>query len=121
MSFFNVSTNFTRDEFACPCCGVNLIEDRVIVALQAVRERIKFPMMVNSGYRCEKHNATLPDSAPDSYHVKGLAVDIQVTPYLLHKILEVAPLFFYGIGLYHDKNIIHLDMRPESFKAVWVK
>lgn len=70
---------FKFEEFACKCCGQLLfkenIEALVREVLDPVRERVGKPIVVNSGYRCPKHNEEV-GGVRNSQHMKGEAADI---------------------------------------------
>ncbi len=83
--------NFGINEFVCRCgcCakadGGGLkadvkanIEALVAEVLDPVREAYGKPIYVNSGYRCEKHNAAV-GGVPRSQHLVGEAADIYGT------------------------------------------
>ena len=67
--------NFKVSEFACKCCGKNIISQKVIDMAQKIRDYIGVPVRVNSGYRCDKHNAAV-GGVKNSKHTKGLAADL---------------------------------------------
>ena len=68
--------NFKASEFACHCgCGFNIIDQRVINMAQTIRDALGVPVKVNSGCRCEKHNAKV-GGVKGSKHTKGLAADL---------------------------------------------
>ena len=68
--------NFKVSEFACHCgCGFNIIDQRVINMAQTIRDALGVPVKVNSGCRCEKHNAKV-GGVKGSKHTKGLAADL---------------------------------------------
>ena len=67
--------NFKVSEFACHHCGENKIDQRVIELAQSIRDEVGVPVNVNSGYRCEKHNAAVK-GVKGSNHTKGLAADL---------------------------------------------
>ena len=68
--------NFKVSEFACHCgCGFNIIDQRVINMAQNIRDTLGVPVRVNSGCRCEKHNANV-GGVKASKHTKGLAADL---------------------------------------------
>ena len=68
--------NFKHEEFACKCgCGFNNIDQRVLTMAQTIRDALGVPVRVNSGCRCEKHNARV-GGVKGSKHVKGLAADL---------------------------------------------
>ena len=64
--------NFKVSEFACKHCGENKIDQRVLDMAQTLRDELGVPVRVNSGYRCEKHNARV-GGVKGSFHTKGLA------------------------------------------------
>ena len=53
----------------------NIIE--LIHNLQVIRDEVKVPISITSGYRSPEHNAKVK-GAKDSQHVKGTAVDFKV-------------------------------------------
>ena len=67
--------NFKASEFACPCCGKNLMSQQFVDLLQTIRDKLNLPMKINSGFRCEKQNKK-DGGAVNSAHLKGLAADI---------------------------------------------
>ena len=71
--------NFKPEEFECQCgCGENNIDMKLVEIMDSVRELVGFPMRVNSGYRCEKHNKSI-GGADKSEHLLGRACDISAT------------------------------------------
>lgn len=82
--------------------------------LQIVRDLIKLPIIIISGYRTYEWNKYV-DGAKNSYHKKGMAVDsrasgMNIIKYALY-ILRFTK--FNGIGLYRTKNFIHADLRKD--------
>ena len=76
-----LSENFLRREFVCPCCGKEEIKDDLVFRLQIARDATRvyhayYVMIINSGWRCEKHNREVGGSET-SAHLKGLAADIK--------------------------------------------
>ena len=104
-------------EFNCPCCGKNDMNELFIDTLRAAREYSNTPFIINSGYRCEKHNkkvgGKVGDKAkgiPASTHTVGAAADIHCTEsrqraLILCGLLEAG---FSRIGI--AKTFIHVDM-----------
>lgn len=45
--------------------------------LQALRDKVQRPIVINSGYRQKAYNDSLPGADPNSPHLKGWAADIQ--------------------------------------------
>ena len=72
---------FKEKEFACKCCGQlpplarENVKALVREVLDPVRERLGMPIVVNSGYRCEKHNKDV-GGVRNSQHIRGEAADI---------------------------------------------
>jgi hypothetical protein len=86
------------------------------------------PVVILSGYRTEKYNATLEGAASKSQHVQGRALDIwhpAHEPSVVYQTIRSAqrdgglPLLG-GIGLY--RTFVHIDVRPKVPKghlATW--
>lgn len=73
---------FQFEEFRCRCCGSTgspqareNIEALVENVLDPAREQFGGPVLVNSGYRCPKHNLEVGGVA-NSQHTRGEAADI---------------------------------------------
>ena len=72
---------FKEKEFACKCCGQlpplarENVKALVREVLDPVREKLGRPIVVNSGYRCEKHNKDV-GGVRNSQHLRGEAADI---------------------------------------------
>jgi len=106
-------------EAACKHCG--RVPDLEVVRetaewLETVREALGgLPVHVNSWCRCEEHNAAV-GGAPNSYHVKGMAVDITVRGYSpretwrLCRELQKKGLIG-GLGKY--ASFTHIDRGPK--------
>lgn len=110
---FKLTENFNLREFACKCCGTVKIDSELVERLQVLRNRIKRPIIITSGYRCPKHNREV-HGGENSYHVQGLAVDIVVKDYGLDELENLArAVGFKGIGVYKSQNFIHVDLGPE--------
>ena len=105
---------FQRAEFRCPCgkCGGFPVEpDETLVRLaDQVREHFGAPATVSSGVRCQAHNDELPDSVPNSYHVKGKAMDFCVRGVsgaaLLAYVKKLPVHYAYQI----DGSFVHMDV-----------
>ncbi|MBR1645204.1 MAG: N-acetylmuramoyl-L-alanine amidase [Selenomonadaceae bacterium] len=112
-----LSEHFHASEFVCPCCGTGNIKPRLIELLEQLRAKVgNFPIHVNSGYRCPKHNAEVGGVA-NSQHVFGNAADITIPLagyYRTRKAVE--ELDFDGTGFYPPLQpntawFIHVDVR----------
>ena len=103
---------FKEEEFMCPCCGKMAMNKELIYRLEALRGLVNKPIIVTSGYRCEKHNLDVGGSK-NSFHLRGEAVDIKCID-SLDRFLHLRYAFicgFNGIGI--SKNFLHLDIRDE--------
>ncbi len=112
----NNTKNFKVSEFACHCgCGFNIIDQRIINMAQVIREALGVPIHVNSGCRCEKHNANV-GGVKGSNHTKGLAADLSCSTGAKALFLVVAnlkakgqlPDLQYAIW-YGKKDFVHID------------
>lgn len=112
----DLSKNFSKSEFACRCCGVCDIDPDLVIALQELRNIVGHAIFVNSGYRCEKHNAEVGGS-PRSQHMEGTAADIRCNEVsfnaLYRYVTQIKAFLNGGIGLYPDKGFIHVDIGPK--------
>jgi uncharacterized protein YcbK (DUF882 family) len=123
-----LSTNFNLDEFAsadgtAPSGEVlkNLTE--LAKNLEVLRKHIGQPIRVTSGFRSREHNRKI-GGATNSFHVLGMAADIQVskmTPEQVAKAIELliaeGKMKEGGLGIY--RTWVHYDFR--GTKSRWKK
>lgn len=109
-----ITTNFTLEEFACKgmdCCNNSApMSPRLVSALQVLRDRAGKPLVITSGYRCNKHNLAV-GGKPHSQHTQGMAADIAAPPGMTpKKLLKLArdTKLFEGLRLREDG--IHIDV-----------
>ena len=110
---FQLSKNFNLQEFECTHQKHRHVKvnDELIEKLQKLRDKLGQPMIVTSGFRCDKRNRQV-GGAENSQHMKGSAADIHLNniTYDIGEIAEKAKeAGFTGIGLY--TNFIHVDVR----------
>lgn len=107
---------FEPDEFACKCgCGLNDIHQELVSKLDIVREAIGYPIYVNSGCRCHKHNAAVLGKK-HSYHLSGMAADITVPNLSYAKKDQLKNLLVsYFDGIIEYKTFFHVDIRGFKF------
>ena len=111
-----IRKNFTEEEIRCPCCNAmpeGEVFERFMDLLQVLRDIMGIPFIVTSGFRCRIHNDSLPNSAKDSRHLYGDAVDISRggwTGQVLRKFVFEAFKLGFSVGLY--PTYVHIDQRP---------
>jgi uncharacterized protein YcbK (DUF882 family) len=116
----DLSKNFSRKEFECKCgCGFFTVDPALVKFLQRIRDDIKRPIIILSGCRCYDYNLKA-GGVPNSFHIQGLAADIY-SPNVSLKILylcceEHCP---HGLGIYPEKNMIHVDFAPRVQRWIY--
>ncbi len=114
-----LSPHFTVEEMQCPCCFKCTMDVGFMTDLEEMREEAEIPLIINSGYRCQKHNSSLPNSSPTSWHMQGIAADIKwshLGAIVKYRILSEAMRIFDGIGI--GKTYLHVDKGGK--KKVWI-
>jgi len=113
-----VGKYFIAYEFSCPHCGECLIDTNLVELLDNIREKIKSPLIITSGFRCEEHNKKI-GGAPKSKHLLGIASDIiapKLTVKELFRITENILGNRGGLGYYPARGFIHIDTRKEAVR-----
>ena len=111
---------FKMKEFECPCCKETQINEKLLNMLDKAREIANTPFIINSGYRCYKHNKEVKGS-PNSSHFKGLAVDIHcISSRERFKIVSaLIKVGFNRIGI--ADSFIHCDVDDKKDKdLIWL-
>ena len=85
--------------------------------LDPIRERFATPMIITSGYRCERLN-DLVGGVRKSQHMKGEAVDFYFEGYVKEEMIiaffEIAEKFNFDQMIYYKKKgIIHISYSNE--------
>lgn len=90
----------------------------LVSMLQQLRDKIKKPIVINSGYRQKAYNDRLPNADKNSPHLKGWAADIQkISGYTdediaaLWKMLCLDNCTIGAINLYND--YYHLEVMSD--------
>jgi len=121
-----MSEHFDLAEFDCPCCGLVNVDPELIAALEQYRvDAGNRPVTVLSACRCPQHNAAVRGEAHSQHLTTGLractAADIVVPGLTLAQMYfvacKVAAFNDGGIGIYLDKQFVHVDVRPD--RARW--
>lgn len=121
-----LTDNFNLNEFNCksgapmpPSVVDNII--KLADALQVIRNTVKAPISITSGYRSPEHNRKIK-GAPNSTHVMGKGADFKVkgmTPTAVAAVVEslIASGKIPQGGLKAYASWVHYDIR--GTKARW--
>ena len=121
-----LSPAFKAREFRCrDGSDAIMIDQTLVVLLQAIREHFNKPITITSGYRTAAHNAVV-GGAKSSQHLLGRAADIQVAGVSVEDVAAYAESLmpaWGGVGRYpvkagRAKGWVHVDTRPN--KSRWV-
>lgn len=122
-----LSPNFTVYEFRCrDGSDVVMIDESLVVLLQAIREHFGKPITITSGYRTGTHNTAVGGSR-SSQHLLGKAADIQVAGVSVEDVAAYAESLLTGwggVGRYpvkagRTKGWVHVDTRAK--KSRWTQ
>ena len=99
---------------------IKRIDPNLFVKLNQLQQRLGLrnaEVVVISGYRSAKTNAKLKREhhgvASNSFHIRGQAVDIQLSGVPLIKVKQAAEsLSNGGVGYYPRSNFVHVDTGP---------
>jgi hypothetical protein len=99
--------------------NVSIVNNIIALArqLQRARDEINRPFFVNSWYRPPDVNAAV-GGVPNSQHLYGRAVDVQVSGYSGRRVANAVMLWWPGgVGIYSNlPDVVHLDIGP---KRTW--
>ena len=122
-----LSPAFKVREFRCrDGSDAIMIDQTLVVLLQAIREHFGKPVTITSGYRTGTHNTAVGGSK-SSQHLLGRAADIQVQdtdPLAVAAYAESLMPGWGGVGRYPVKpgrarGWVHVDTRPN--KSRWTQ
>lgn len=100
--------------------------DKLLIPLNAVRQKYGKPMHVSSGWRPSKINASLSNSAKKSNHMLGLAADFkdpngELSKWIIENLEFVAQQGLYVEDFRWTKGWVHLQcVAPGSRKRIFV-
>jgi len=114
----DLTLNFSKWEFRCKCgCPRTVLDMDFIQKLQDARSIAGVPFHINSGYRCEAHNASIVGD-PESLHLTGEAADIK-TPNSAHAFVIHSSLCTVGLKRFKlYPGHIHTDTGRGKVKNV---
>ncbi|MDL2298901.1 D-Ala-D-Ala carboxypeptidase family metallohydrolase [Synergistaceae bacterium OttesenSCG-928-D05] len=104
-----LTENFKLREFECPCCKTVKLHPLLLERLQQLRNIWQKPLVITSGYRCEKHNTEV-GGVPRSKHLQGRAVDVKVPASRQEEFKQLAESSgFSKIILYGERGFVHVE------------
>lgn len=119
-TFWDHIRYWTREEFRCRCgeyhapyCnGFPVEPDQTLVELaDDVREHFGQPGIRSSGIRCKQHNADQKNSAANSRHLYGKALDFRIQGKTSGDVLayvQTLPGVHYAYAI--DERYVHMDV-----------
>lgn len=113
---------FSITEFLCPCCKSGRPAALLVYYLEIFRRAWSMPVIINSGYRCEKHNQEV-GGAEHSRHMIGCAADIRPdNPQLIGPFQTLAGYIFgrqegWELKLY--PRFIHVAVPRDEQEKIW--
>lgn len=122
-----LAPSFTVREFRCRDGSDTIMVDQtLVVLLQAIREHFGKAVTITSGYRTGTHNTAVGGSK-SSQHLLGRAADIQVAGVSVEDVAAYAESLmpdWGGVGRYpvkagRAKGWVHVDTRPN--KSRWTQ
>ena len=113
------SANFSWTELNGDWAGGNeydyypwgYIHPNLTTGLELARTAYGDPLGLSSGYRCPEGNNSIPDSAPQSFHMQGLAADVPSA----YGCTEVETAFWAA----HAADVIGCEDHPNHVHGRW--
>lgn len=104
--------NFSPEEMACRGTGKLLVDEDAMDALQALRNELGRPIIVNSAYRSPEHNRAV-GGATQSKHLQAEAFDCRMDNHEPTAFEAAAKRHgFLGFGHYVTQGFMHIDLGP---------
>lgn len=106
-----LSANFMKSEFfSKDGFPIVIVDERLVKGLQALRDNLQKPVVINSAYRSPAHN-TKVGGAPKSRHMLGCAADIVVKGLSTSELAALARRAgFTGVIEYPNSGFVHVDV-----------
>ncbi|MCG7492457.1 D-Ala-D-Ala carboxypeptidase family metallohydrolase [Thalassobius sp. Cn5-15] len=111
--------DFSPQEMACRGTGRLAIHPPSMDKLQALRDRLGRPVIVNSAFRSDEHNRRV-GGAKGSFHKKAQAYDVRMDnhdPWVFREAAEAVG--FTGFGGYPKQGFMHIDTGPKREWGKW--
>jgi len=112
------TANFKLKEFLCPCCGggADIVKPELLAALERLRRLSGgIRMVIDSGYRCPKHNRAV-GGAKDSAHLIGMAADIRdknnAVKAVAYRVIILEACGLWSENVAFTPGWFHVQIRP---------
>ena len=112
----DLSPHFSEHEFRSRDGAEHPIDPRLIGMLERVRTHFDCPVIITSGYRSPEYNRRV-GGARNSFHVRGMAADIQVRGVTPREVFAFCDREFPNAGVGRYTTFTHVDCR--GYKARW--
>ncbi len=108
--------SISKTDFACKCCGKNEVKQDIIDICGQIERESGCSLIINSGYRCEAHDADVKEIS-DSQHMHGKAADIHSGVFSVF--LEIVIEITIEIGIFFTciRRGILLDLVASTSQA----
>lgn len=104
--------SFSPRELACKGTGKLLVNEDALDKLQALRDRLRKPLILTSAYRSPEHNRRV-SGAKASKHLEGIAFDVRMDNHDPWEFENAArAVGFTGFGFYPKSGFMHIDTGP---------
>ena len=112
--------HFRPQEFVCPCCGAGQPAALLVLWLEELREAWGGPVVVNSGFRCERHNAEV-GGARRSRHLVGCAADVRPAEGLMEDFARLVRRLgsLPGWELRFHETFVHVGVPRREAGRLW--
>jgi len=112
---------FPDYEQQCKCCGKGGLEEVFLGKLIQARRNANIPFVLNSAFRCKKHNTKIK-GAKYSRHLKGIAADIKCRS-SIKRFIIIDSLIKSGMSrIIIYPTFIHVDnSETKHRKVIWSK
>lgn len=110
----NLSKNFKVYEFLSPDSNELILSELLVSIIQNIRDKYKKAVVITSGYRTQAFNDSLKGSIKNSEHIKGKALDFQVSGINKNDVLKYAKTIPNVVYAYTNetnmKKAVHINI-----------
>lgn len=112
-----LSRHFRAKEFQTGNCNIVIVSNVLLKILDKLRDEIREPIYINSGYRTPEHNKKVGGSTL-SYHMYGMAADIRADKHTPKQLYDILDDWLKGWGgLEEHETFLHVDTRTKEWRS----